>query len=59
MLAVTRAFSAVCWLFGRNLHRKLGIPVGLVQSTWEGTRIEAWSSPKALNECWPGGEDLK
>ncbi|XP_078740343.1 sialate O-acetylesterase-like [Lampetra fluviatilis] len=44
-------FSAVCWFFGRNLHRTLGVPVGLVQSCWGGTPIESWSSPRALARC--------
>uniref|UniRef100_H3AYI4 Sialic acid acetylesterase n=1 Tax=Latimeria chalumnae TaxID=7897 RepID=H3AYI4_LATCH len=44
-------FSAVCWLYGRYLYDKLGYPIGLVQSTWGGTPIEAWSSKRALRKC--------
>ncbi|XP_062861210.1 sialate O-acetylesterase [Trichomycterus rosablanca] len=44
-------FSAVCWLFGRYLYEKLKYPIGLVESCWSGTPIEAWSSPRALREC--------
>ncbi|KAI9537208.1 hypothetical protein NQZ68_027242 [Dissostichus eleginoides] len=44
-------FSAVCWLFGRNLYDKLQYPIGLVESCWGNTPIEAWSSARALQQC--------
>ncbi|XP_026573812.1 sialate O-acetylesterase [Pseudonaja textilis] len=44
-------FSAVCWLFGQYLFEKLKYPIGLIDTSWGGTPIEAWSSKKALNEC--------
>lgn len=44
-------FSAVCWLFGRHLYETLGYPIGLVESCWGGTPVEAWSSLKALKQC--------
>ncbi|CAG5130233.1 unnamed protein product, partial [Candidula unifasciata] len=44
-------FSAVCWLFGKNIHKELGYPIGLVATDWGGTPVEAWSSPEALAEC--------
>lgn len=37
-------FSACGYYFGRELHRELKVPVGLVNSSWGGTRIEAWIS---------------
>ena len=50
-----RSFSAVCFLFARELTDKLGGEqkkvFGLIQSAWGGTRIEAWSSKDALNSC--------
>ena len=39
------AFSAVCYYFGRELHSKLNVPVGLIASAWGGTRIEPWTPP--------------
>lgn len=36
-------FSAVGYLFGRELHNKLHVPVGLLESDWGGTHIEAWT----------------
>ena len=44
-------FSSICYLFGRRLNAELGVPIGLIDSTWGGTIIEAWSSPDALAQC--------
>ncbi|MFO1446919.1 MAG: sialate O-acetylesterase [Opitutaceae bacterium] len=41
-------FTAVGYFFARDLHRKLGVPIGLINSSWGGTPIEAWMSPAAL-----------
>lgn len=35
--------SAVAYYFGRRLHQALGVPVGLINSSWGGTRIEPWT----------------
>ena len=44
-------YSAVCWLYGKHLYETLGYPIGLVESCWGGTPVEAWSSPDALKVC--------
>ncbi len=36
------AFSAALYFFGRELHQKLNVPVGLVNSSVGGTPIESW-----------------
>jgi sialate O-acetylesterase len=41
-------FSAVGYFFGRELHRDLNIPVGLMVTCWGGTVCEAWTSGEAL-----------
>jgi sialate O-acetylesterase len=43
-------FSAVAYFFGRHLHKKLNVPIGLIQSAYGGTRSEAWTSAEALNQ---------
>lgn len=40
-------FSAVAWFFGRHLHKQLGTPVGMINSSWGGTDIAAWTSEDA------------
>jgi sialate O-acetylesterase len=40
-------FSATAWFFGRKLHRELNVPIGLVNSSWGGTDIAAWTSRSA------------
>jgi sialate O-acetylesterase len=41
-------FSAVAYYFARDLHRQLGVPIGIIQSAWPGTTIEEWISPEAV-----------
>ena len=42
------AFSAAAFHFGRELHRALGLPVGIVQAAVGGTPAEAWTPREAL-----------
>ena len=37
-------FSAVAYYYARELHRELGVPVGIINSSWGGTDIETWTS---------------
>ncbi|ESO84973.1 hypothetical protein LOTGIDRAFT_131233, partial [Lottia gigantea] len=43
--------SAICFLFGKNIHTDRKYPIGMVESDWGGTPIETWSSPDALAAC--------
>jgi len=38
-------FSAAAYFFGREIHTNLNVPVGLIESSWGGTRIEPWTPP--------------
>ena len=41
-------FSATAYFFGRELYKKLKVPIGLLHSSWGGTVVEAWTSGKTL-----------
>ena len=42
-------FSAVAYHFGQKLQKELGVPVGLIHTSWGGTPAEAWTSVEALD----------
>lgn len=35
-------FSSVAYFFGRKLQKELGVPIGLINSSWGGTNVEVW-----------------
>lgn len=41
-------FSATAYFFGREIHLKRNVPVGLINASWGGTIIEAWMSKASL-----------
>jgi sialate O-acetylesterase len=41
-------FSAVAYLFGREIAAKEKVPVGLIDTTWGGTPVDSWISLDAL-----------
>ncbi|MFM1878232.1 MAG: hypothetical protein RLZZ241_1098 [Bacteroidota bacterium] len=43
-------FSAVAYLFGRELHQTYQVPIGLIHSSWGGTTAQTWTSPEGLKE---------
>ena len=46
--ATSPLFSATAFFFGRNLRQTLGVPIGLIFSSWGGTKIETWMSAPTL-----------
>lgn len=55
-------FSAVCWLFGREVADALAqqagaaVPIGLISNNWGGTKVEVWAPPSAYSAC---GRDVE
>jgi len=43
-------FSAAAYYFGRELHQKLDIPVGLIHCSWGGSSCEAWGKRSVLEK---------
>ena len=41
-------FSAVAYFFGRKLMQDLKVPIGLIVSSWGGTRIQTWISKESF-----------
>jgi len=51
-----KSFSAVAYYFGRDLQKALKVPVGLIHTSWGGTRAEAWTRHEILDSHaeWKG-----
>jgi len=41
-------FSAVAWYFAREIAAREHVPVGVIDTTWGGTPVEAWTRVAAL-----------
>jgi sialate O-acetylesterase len=37
-----RTFSAIGYFFARKLNKELGVPIGVINSSWGGTPAESW-----------------
>jgi sialate O-acetylesterase len=48
--ATAARFSAVAYLFGRELQRRHAVPIGLIESSWGGTPAECWISAGGLRQ---------
>ncbi len=41
-------FSAVAYYFARELRKHVDVPIGILNTSWGGSRIEPWMTPEAL-----------
>ncbi|RED50230.1 sialate O-acetylesterase [Seonamhaeicola aphaedonensis] len=51
-------FSAVAYFFGKQLQEILDVPVGLIHSSWGGSKIEAWMSAEVLENLQEEGVSM-
>ncbi|MEZ5946822.1 MAG: sialate O-acetylesterase [Hyphomonas sp.] len=51
-------FSAICYFTGRAIEKEYGVPVGLIDSSWGGSRIEPWISEASLAADGTNGDAL-
>jgi sialate O-acetylesterase len=49
-------FSAIGYYFAREISERLNVPVGIVNSTWGGTCVEAWTSLETISKYIPEEE---
>ena len=42
-------FSAVAYMYGMMLQKKLNVPVGIMVSSWGGTKIQSWINKESLD----------
>ena len=52
---VVAKWSAAGYFFGRQLHQDLGLPIGLIHTSWGGTMAQAWTPTEVLQ----GDPDFK
>ncbi len=45
-----RDFSAVAYFFARKIYEKQHVPIGIINASVGGTRIEAWTSEEGLKD---------
>lgn len=52
-------YSAVAYFFARALHLDQKVPVGIIHTSWSGTRCESWISAEALTSVSDYRERVK
>ncbi|MBT3202041.1 MAG: hypothetical protein HN350_19235 [Phycisphaerales bacterium] len=51
-----KSFTEVGYVFGRTLHSKLKVPVGLIKCAYGGSQVQAWTPQPNVGELYPFGK---
>ncbi len=51
-------WTALGFFFARDLYKELNIPIGLINTSWGGTRVEAWISRPAYSKLDGSSADI-
>jgi len=57
-----KGFSAVAYFFGRELHKEINVPIGLIHTSWGGSSIQAWIDGdwyKEFPECYKKVQEIE
>lgn len=46
--STVKTTSAVAYYFARKIHRDINVPIGILQATWGGSPVEAWTSKEMM-----------
>lgn len=47
---IVRYVSAAGYFFAKELAEKLNVPIGIISSSWGGTRVEQWTPPTSYQQ---------
>jgi sialate O-acetylesterase len=53
-----KPFSRVGYQFGRDLHKELGVPVGMVNASLGGSMIASWIQNESSERVFPFGKEM-
>lgn len=45
--------SATAYLFAKKIHEVTGLPIGIINSSWGGTPIQAWMNKETISKSFP------
>ena len=45
--------GAVSYMFALRIQKALGVPVGIINTSWGGSKIEAWIDRSTMEKEWP------
>jgi sialate O-acetylesterase len=53
-----KPFSRIGYQFGRDLHKELGVPVGMINASLGGSRVTSWTPNESSEREFPFGKEM-